>query len=82
MKTTSVGFSEAKTHLSRYGHRAETGDSILVLKHGRPAFVIAPLPPLLQERPKKPGIVRGQIRMAPDFDRTPEEVIEAFEGKS
>ena len=32
------------------------------------------------ERPL--GILKGQIWMAPDFDDTPSEVIEAFEGSS
>lgn len=80
MKMTTIQFTEAKTHLSEYARRAEAGQVTLVLKHQRPAFVIGPAPRTAQPRVKTPGLARGLIRMAPDFDETPEEVISAFEG--
>ena len=79
---TTTPLSEAKARLSLYGRRAEAGESTLVLKHRRPAFVIAPLPAELKARIKKPGIVKGRIRMAADFDHTPDDVIAAFEGST
>ena len=82
MKETSIPFTEAKAHLSRYGRLAEEGHTTLVLKHRRSAFLIAPVAPADQARPKSLGLARGQIRMAPDFDATPEDVIHAFEGGS
>ncbi len=80
MKATSVPFTEVKMHLSRYGRMAEDGQTILVLKHKRSAFLIAPVPKEKAERDKKPGLAAGLIHMAPDFDATPEEVIREFEG--
>jgi antitoxin (DNA-binding transcriptional repressor) of toxin-antitoxin stability system len=82
MKMTTIPFTEAKAHLSRYGRLAEAGQTTVVLKHRRSAFLIAPVPPAAQARPKKPGLVLGRIHMARDFDATPEEVIRAFEGGS
>lgn len=82
MKETLIAFSEAKAHLSAYARRAEAGQSTLVMKTHRPAFVIAPLPTEKRARVKKPGLAKGQIRMAPDFDQTPKEVIDGFEGES
>ena len=82
MTTTTIPFSEAKTHLSRYARQAGVGQSILVLKHHRPAFVIAPPPPGTVEKTQRPGLARGRIHMAPDFDATPGDVIDAFEGQS
>jgi antitoxin (DNA-binding transcriptional repressor) of toxin-antitoxin stability system len=79
MQMTTIQFTEAKAHLSEYGRRAESGHATLVLKHQRPAFVIGPAPRTAQPRPKTPGLARGQIRMAADFDDTPEDVIDAFE---
>lgn len=29
---------------------------------------------------RAPGVLKGRVWMAPDFDRTPPEVIDAFEG--
>jgi antitoxin (DNA-binding transcriptional repressor) of toxin-antitoxin stability system len=80
MKMTSIKLSEAKVHLSAWSRRVEAGENIVVLKHNRPAFVMAPLPAGEISHPKKPGLVKGRIRMAKDFDRTPESVIRAFEG--
>ena len=34
-----------------------------------------------KKRERKLGALAGSIRIAPDFDETPSEVIEAFEGK-
>jgi len=80
MKIISIPFTEAKSHLSKYGRLAEDGQTTVVLKHRRPAFRIAPATPCEQPRPKAPGLVRSKIHMAPDFDSTPAEVIAAFEG--
>lgn len=82
MKVTAIPFTEAKAHLSQYGRLAQEGQTTLVLKHHRSAFLIAPVPRTAQARPKKPGLARGRIHMAPDFDATPEEVIRSFEGFS
>jgi len=82
MKVTSIAFTEAKAHLSEYGRLAEEGRSTIVLKHNRPAFLIAPVPHTAQTRLKTPGLARGQIHMAADFDVTPPDVIAAFEGAS
>ncbi|WP_168188545.1 hypothetical protein [Pseudomonas sp. A25(2017)] len=35
--------------------------------------------PYLEAR--KPGRLKGKIRMPADFDRTPEDIIEGFEGR-
>jgi plasmid stability protein len=38
---------------------------------------------LMEGSPEMPfGDLRGKIRMAPDFDQTPDEIIEAMEGGS
>jgi len=80
MTMTSIPFSEAKVHLSKYGRLAEEGQATLVLKHHRSAFVIAPVPEPVRGRPKTPGLASGRIHMAHDFAETPEDVLAAFEG--
>ena len=82
MNMTTVPFAEAKTHLSKYGRMAEEGGITVVQKHRRSAFLIAPLPKCDQAHPKKLGLAAGRIHMAPDFDATPDDVIDAFEGKA
>jgi len=46
--------------------------------------VIAELrPPSVQAlRPRQPGALRGKIRIAPDFDTLPEEVLATMEGEA
>ena len=80
MKVMEVPFSKVKTHLSEYGRRAQTGATTVVLKHHQPAFVIAPVPSRAEPAKKRPGLAAGKIHMAADFDRTPEEIVAAFEG--
>jgi len=82
MKATEIPFTEAKSHLSRYGRLAERGQTTLVLKHRRSAFLIAPVPATDKAKPKTPGLAQGGIHLAGDFDATPENVIRDFEGLS
>lgn len=79
MKMISISFTEAKANLSRYGRLAEEGQTTLVFKHHRLAFQITPVPPSRKALTKTPGLARGQIHLAPDFDVTSDDVICAFE---
>lgn len=81
MKQVTVPFTEVKARLARYGRLAEQGQTIVVSKHRRAAFVLAGLPRADQARPKTLGCARGLIHLAPDFDTTPDAVIRAFEGE-
>lgn len=72
-----VNIQEAKTHLSRLVERAAAGEEIIIGKAGRPR---ARLVPYTERRePRRPGAMRGRIRIADDFDGTPAEVVDAFE---
>ncbi|HYH37071.1 MAG TPA: prevent-host-death protein [Azospirillum sp.] len=59
--------------------RLPVGETLLVTQHGR---VVAQLsrvdaPPPMKRR--TPGRLAGQIHMTPDFDETPDSVIEAMD---
>ena len=72
-----VNTHEAKTHLSKLIERAAAGEEIIIGKAGKP---MAKLVAYKEERsPRRPGALKGKIRLAPDFDATPDEVIDAFE---
>ena len=68
---------EAKTHLSRLVERAEAGEEILIARAGRPVARLVPLAVRTQRR--EPGLWRGLVQMAPDFDETPPDLLDAFE---
>ena len=55
---------EAKTHLARLLERVSRGEDIVISKDGHPiAKLIAVLP-----RQRKPGRLKGRIRIGKDFD--------------
>lgn len=76
--TVQVNIYEAKTHLSQLVDRAAAGEDIIIARNGRPVVRLCPLSRTPGRR--TPGTLRGRIRMAPDFDETPDEIIEMFHG--
>lgn len=68
---------EAKSQLSKLGELAWRGEEIVIAKAGKPYLELTPR---REKRVRTLGVLRGRIRIAPDFDETPPEVIEAFEG--
>ena len=74
-----VNIHEAKTHLSRLVQRAAAGEEIIIGRAGTPVAKLVPYGG--PTAPRSPGALRGQIEVAPDFDVTPDEVLEAFEAE-
>ena len=77
----TVNIHEAKTHLSKLLEEVSKGREVVIAKSGKP---MAKLTGIGQGRPvRKPGFLKGKIRIADDFDAPlPEEILSAFEGKS
>lgn len=74
-----VNMHEAKSTLSALAEKVWQGETVVIAKAGKPYLDILPHNEARMRR--TPGRFKGQIRMAEDFDRTPDEVIDAFEGK-
>lgn len=75
-----INIHEAKTHFSKLVDAVSQGEEIVIAKAGKPA---ARLVPMQQQTPvRKPGSLKGKIRIAADFDAPlPEAVQAAFEGR-
>lgn len=75
-----VGVREFRGNLTGFLRQARQGSSFLVMSHDQ---VLAEVrPPPSSERPRRqPGALRGKIRMAPDFDALPADVLAAMEGR-
>ena len=75
-----VNIHEAKTHLSRLVERAAGGEDIVIAKAGKP---LAKLVRFEAPRvPRKPGALKGRIKIATDFDAPlPESIARAFRGE-
>lgn len=71
----SYNVHEAKTHLSRLLDRAHAGEEIVIAKDGRPW---ARLVPLINEAPRRPGLVDCEID-ATFFDPLPDDELDAWE---
>lgn len=81
-----VNMNEAKSNLSELGELAWKGEEVIIAKAGKPFLRLTPYnePKRQDEKSDKPerrrlsGALRGQIWIAPDFDDTPEELIDLF----
>jgi prevent-host-death family protein len=69
---------EAKTHLSRLLEQVERGEEVIIGRAGRPIARLVPYEPRVE--PRRPGAMRGRITIPPDFDATPDWLVEEFEG--
>ena len=77
----TVNIHEAKTHLSKLLEEVSQGREIVIAKSGKP---MAKLTGISAAKPiRKPGFLKGKIRIAEDFDAPlPDDILDAFEGKS
>jgi prevent-host-death family protein len=73
----SVNVHEAKTHLSRLLEQVERGEEVVVARAGRPVARIVPYS--TRKAPREPGVWRGRVALAADFDETDIRLIEDFE---
>ena len=71
-----VNMHEAKSQLSKLGEMAWQGEDVVIAKAGKPYLNLVPYRESRKQR--KPGRLKGQISISPDFDETPQEIIESF----
>ena len=72
-----INIHEAKSQLSRLAERVHKGETIVIAKAGKPYMDLVPH---RLSAVRRPGRVKGSIALASDFDETPEDVIQAFDG--
>jgi prevent-host-death family protein len=62
----AVNMHEAKTHLSRLVERVEAGEEITLARAGRPVARIVPY--RRAPEPRRPGLWKGKLTLADDWD--------------
>lgn len=78
-----VSLYEAKTHLSELVEQAAQGREITIAKSGKPKARLVPLAPADTRHLRRPGMGKGRVWIAPDFDAPlPPEVLRLFGGES
>ena len=74
-----INIHQAKTQLSRLVERAAGGEEIVIAKSGKPVARLVPFIP--HNEPRRPGYLRGKIRIKKNFDQPlPKELLASFEG--
>ncbi len=73
----TVNVHEAKTHFSKLLAQVSAGDEIIIAKAGKPVARLGPIKPKAAKK-RVPGIDKGKIWMAEDFDVMSERELEEW----
>ncbi len=75
-----VNIHDAKTHFSKLIDSVMRGEEIIIAKAGKPAAKLIPI--VLIKPKRKPGALKGKIKIAKDFNAPlPDDLLDQFEGK-
>ncbi len=74
-----IGIRDLRSNLSGFIKRAHEGQVIEVTSHNEVVAELHPAMRDVKEFRRKPGTLKGKIRIASDFDELPGELIDAFE---
>jgi prevent-host-death family protein len=74
MSVTNI--SEANAQLSVLIERVVRGEEIIIGKAGKPVAKLIRFEGAAE--PRVPGALKGRIRIAPDFDQLPADLLNAF----
>ena len=74
MPITNV--SEAKAQLSALIEKAMAGEEEIIGKAGKPVVKLVQYQ--RSEEQRRPGALKGKIKIADDFDELPEDIADAF----
>jgi antitoxin (DNA-binding transcriptional repressor) of toxin-antitoxin stability system len=75
-----VGVREFRGNLTGFLRQARQGRSFLIMSRDQVLAEVGP-PPQAARPPRQPGVLRGKIRIAPDFDTLPPDQLAAMEGE-
>lgn len=75
-----INVDEAETNLSELLRRVERGEEVVLARAGTPVAKLVPYSTATE--PRRPGRWAGEVRIAADFDDTPEEFLDLFAGES
>ena len=77
-ETKSVQVREFRENLAGFLRDVEQGAEIVIMSRSKPVARLVPPAPA-GRRPL--GLMRGRIKVAPDFDATPPDLVDAMEGQ-
>ncbi len=71
---SQYNIAEAKSHFSELVQRAMLGEEVIIARGNKPVLKLVPI--RATGRRRSPGSAKGEVRLAPDFDATPEDFAE------
>jgi antitoxin (DNA-binding transcriptional repressor) of toxin-antitoxin stability system len=74
-----IGVREFRQDLTGFLRQVRHGNSFLITSHDQVLAEVRP-PPTAERPRRRPGALRGKIKIAPGFDTLPPEVLAAMEG--
>lgn len=74
-----INIHKAKTNLSKLIEKTQNGEEVIIAKAGKPVVKLVPFKEKL--KPRKPGLWKGKIWIADDFDEEDEEINKLFYGE-
>lgn len=74
-----VGIRDFRSNLSGFIKRAHDGQIIELTSRDEVVAEVHPAAKAATDAPRKAGALKGKIRISPDFDEMPSELIDAFE---
>jgi antitoxin (DNA-binding transcriptional repressor) of toxin-antitoxin stability system len=76
MSSYSIG--EAKTQLSKLVHMAEDGEEVVLRRGQKPVARVVPILAGEGALRRKPGRMRGRVKVPEDFEEWPEDIAHAL----
>jgi len=71
-----TNISEAKARLSALIEKVMAGQEVVIGKAGKPVAKLVRYE--RSEKPRKPGALKGKIKISDDFDELPKDIAKAF----
>jgi prevent-host-death family protein len=76
-----VNMHEARNSLAQLIERAVHGEDIVLCRAGKPVVRLLPFAPGTK-KPRQPGLWKGRVHIAPDFDELPPSFVAYFSEKA
>ena len=81
MTMKQINVAEAKARLSHYLDKVGKGETVIICRRNVPIAELRPIPARLRQ-PRPVGIDRGMTIPDSFFDPLPDDLLDAFEGRS
>ena len=81
MTMNQINVAEAKARLSHYLDKVGKGETVIICRRNVPIAELRPIPARLRQ-PRPVGIDRGMTIPDSFFDPLPDDLLDAFEGRS